>query len=105
MAAVERHDAELHAVAAEQPRAGGVGIGGCGGVHFCPVLVEVLSAVVPAHPISGYPRSALLVRMSAMADMRREPIFQRPWLWVPACAGTTACKAARTHHHFIGHSW
>ena len=32
MAAIERHDSELHAVAAEQPRAGGVVTGGGSGV-------------------------------------------------------------------------
>src|SRR5262249_37823772 len=76
VAAVERHDTELHAVAAEQPSAGGVGISGCGGVHIA------LSSSKPC-PLS-LPR-------------KREPIFQRPRYkarWVPAFAGTTVVQTA-----------
>src|SRR5262245_9869388 len=36
------------------------------------------------------PRSALMVRMSAIADMRWEPITTDSGIWVPACAGTTS---------------
>ena len=38
MAAIERHDAELHPVAAEQPRAGGVITGGCSRSHVAQAL-------------------------------------------------------------------
>ena len=55
MAAIERHDAELHAVAAEQPRAGRVV--GCGRVH-APFLEFVPRGLVITGPEHGMIRIA-----------------------------------------------
>ena len=74
MAAVERHDAELHAVAAEQPRAGGVVLSRRGGVHVRSSLSSKARFATRTHVRSARPsplhRAFLVIGVLPVLDRR-----------------------------------
>src|SRR5262245_30119573 len=50
----------------------------------------------PCRRTLSFGRSVITNLRCLSSPRKRGPIFQRPWLWVPACAGTTAGKICQT---------